>query len=241
MKHPVFITFTGLTNQTDARRVVELSANYRIEWGLLYSNDRSQDHKKVENRRYMGSFDMLQTISVLRNHGCAIALHLCGESARSAMNTGGFELPSLGIGRIQVNVREEFMETDKKLEQATKLSENTEAIVILQTRDVRSFRKTVGHPKTEDRRGSRVMWLYDRSGGRGIVGQRWPRNETDDMVGFAGGLRPSNVKSINDVLVSEGPYWLDMESGVMNSDGTMDLDKVEAVCRAVYGEPQTSA
>ncbi|GAA4256618.1 hypothetical protein HLK65_28415 [Azospirillum formosense] len=34
-------------------------------------------------------------------------------------------------------------------------------------------------------------------------------------------------------IAATEPYWIDMESGV-RTDDWLDLDKVEAVCRAVY-------
>lgn len=80
-----------------------------------------------------------------------------------------------------------------------------------------------------------VQMLFDRSGGTGKVPDTWPRHPGGGVqVGYAGGINPDNVLDVIDAIGPDGPYWIDMESGV-RTDDWFDLDKCEAVLQAVYG------
>jgi phosphoribosylanthranilate isomerase len=52
-------------------------------------------------------------------------------------------------------------------------------------------------------------------------------------VGYAGGINPDNAAEVVSRIQADR-YWIDMETGVRTGDW-LDLDKCEAVCRAVYG------
>ncbi len=57
------------------------------------------------------------------------------------------------------------------------------------------------------------------------------------LVGYAGGLKPSNIAQQLPLIAAaagDGPYWIDMESGVRDADDRFDLGKCRAVCEAVY-------
>ena len=80
----------------------------------------------------------------------------------------------------------------------------------------------------------RLQFLYDRSGGRGVPPKRLPKwHESNGFVGYAGGIGPGNVIDVLKGITAED-FWIDMESGV-RTDDWFDLDKVEDVCRQVYG------
>ena len=79
-----------------------------------------------------------------------------------------------------------------------------------------------------------IVFLHDQSGGRGIDSiDLWPRPEAMERVGYAGGLKPSNIvkalKTVRNFKTYFGAdIWLDMETGVRTNDW-FDLDKVELV------------
>jgi phosphoribosylanthranilate isomerase len=79
-----------------------------------------------------------------------------------------------------------------------------------------------------------IDYLFDTSGGRGEIPLAVPGHNKARLVGFAGGITPENVlRWIGSVNAQN--YWIDMESGV-RTDDWLDLDKCEAVCRAIWGE-----
>lgn len=82
-------------------------------------------------------------------------------------------------------------------------------------------------------RASVHSWLYDRSGGHGIVPEKFPPGP-NYMVGYAGGINPDNVLDILDKIEANYPFWIDMETGVRDENDKFDLNNVEKICKLVY-------
>lgn len=55
------------------------------------------------------------------------------------------------------------------------------------------------------------------------------------------GLGPENVASVVASLSTEAPYWIDMETGVRDSQGRFSIERCRQVCEAVYGPPGSAA
>ena len=68
--------------------------------------------------------------------------------------------------------------------------------------------------------------LLDASGGRGI-NTGIDILHTSKKIGYAGGFNPDNVEEKLSYLLEnvDGPFWIDMESGV-RTDDWFDLNKV---------------
>lgn len=228
---PKFITFTGADEHTDVARMLALSSRYPIEWGILFS----------PQRQGAGRYPPMHWVEELRvrGHGLRFAAHLCGGYARDAI-VGMLEL---GIDkrlhmflaaceRVQINTASPNLNIAGVAEWAAK----NRLRVIFQTR-------------TTFPDDPRVDWLFDASGGRGVTPHAWPSpgptlESEKRMKGYAGGIRPETVAGIVKLIGSDcgdgcgadDNYYLDMESGVRDADDRFSLDKVEAVCVAVYGE-----
>lgn len=209
---PLHITFTGVDAHTDLNRMIDLSEEYPCEWGILFSHKRQGNDIRYPARH---------VIDRILDAPVTFAAHLCGSIAANIMN-GDYhiDVPLTAFDRVQVNhvkplpdVLEEF-------------SAQWHRTVIGQSRSVSTF-PTV-------RNG--VEWLYDPSGGNGLLPEEYPSNQGKAKVGYAGGINPDNVVEINEKVKNLSPagYWLDMESGV-RTDDKFDLDKVEAVLKAIYG------
>lgn len=224
MDKPLFITFTGLDEaaSTQADRIVSLSRRYPIEWGILFSTGRQGIEPRYPTDPVIRTFLPLP----IRR-----AAHLCGPIAREIVRTG--ECPHLdellagNFDRIQVNTSDPTVDPERVARYAASLGEGTRAI--LQSRDPVSFPAPTA-----------TQWLYDRSGGRGDIPDRWPVPAIGGaMVGYAGGLGPGTVAPALDAILASHPagvpFWIDMETRI-RTDDRLDLDLCEAVCRAVYGE-----
>lgn len=214
MRLPTFITFTGVDDQTYVNDLVRLQNLYPIEWGVLISRDRQGNEPRYPKHPHH-----------FTEWGACCAGHLCGAIARDVMDFH-FNLPDLvpamaRFQRVQVNT------ANPNVAAAQRFSQMIGKRVILQTREQQQF------PFAYD-----VDWLFDCSGGAGKRPDRWPPCDWK-LVGYAGGISPDNVlatmEAINAVGPHIGPYWLDMESGVRDDNDQFSIEKVWAVCEAVYG------
>jgi hypothetical protein len=239
MLKPQFVTFTGIDEYTDAERVIDLSAQYPCEWGILFSKS---------NQGRGGRYPSLVAISKFLEADLwakvKLSAHICGRYSNQIMLARGAPDPDLQdlidlitylsgqFARTQINVADGetlVNEQDVRPDRARIFSEAIAASggAIIQCRG--------DFPNDPT-----VSWLYDRSGGRGETPASWSANAQDSaaFVGYAGGIGPNNVTAvlgrIAQVHPADKPFWIDMEGNVRTQD-RLDLDKCEAVLKAVYG------
>jgi len=207
MSRPLHITFTGIDDRTDLTRADELSSQYRIEWGVLFS---------AGNRD--ARYPCAQAVNEILEISGLKAAHLCGALARSAQ-TGVISdaVHTSRFDRVQINGHNVIEENIPAIEKKYGVH------VIRQTR------------KNEFMDNPRIMELYDCSGGRGVLPGQIPRHPGNDLfVGYAGGMGPDTVKQYLSKIQGDGDFWIDMEGNV-RTKGWFDLDKVERVCEIVFG------
>lgn len=208
----LFVTATGLDDRTDLGRIADLSARFDVEWGVLLSPGAQDIHNR---------FPSFSTIERVQGLGIRLAAHLCGQHAKQIMK-GEFDRTSLpldGFQRLQVN----HLRPVPSMISAIAGPGQT---MIAQWRDASAF-------PAED---EGVSWLFDKSGGRGIVPASWPTNPGDGVVGFAGGISPANILDVHRAASAAAPtgFWLDFEGGA-RTDDWFDLDLVEAALAAIHG------
>lgn len=218
---PNFITFTGADDWADIDDMRALARRYPIEWGILFSPSRQGVHP-----RYPGG----EAQSRFAWSGLRLAAHLCGGHSNAIMTGAPMNTPvDFGIfDRIQINHAEPLPDR------------------------ISAFRRGWG-PRCIAQcriagalfpRDTSIDWLYDPSGGRGVAppSWSWPTHPGGNrLVGYAGGISPTNVRAVIAAINAAGPYWIDMESGVRDADDRFDIDRCTAVCAAVYGEEGLSA
>lgn len=220
---PKFITFTGVDEHTNIDEMVQLSREFPIEWGILFS-------PKHPSKRYPSHLEVLGLFRMLRDvHGVNFAFHLCGVYARQAL-VGNWDeistkfLPnSPMVRRAQINVGK--IAPDFNYSPLIGWGERNHVTPILQCR-------SEGFPQPPT---ARIDYLYDCSGGNGIVASEWPVGTPNRLNGYAGGLNPDNVRQhVDSIAEVGGDYWIDMETGVRDHNDTFSLEKCRAVCEAVY-------
>lgn len=212
MRLPDFITFTGADDRTCTNWMRNLASKYPIEWGVLFSPSR-----QGTDNRYPGGDKQ----SELAWSGLRLAAHLCGGHARYVMGDGDKTRIPVDLGywkRVQVN------HANPDASRIAKFCHGWGTKGIGQHRNG-PFPADAG-----------VEWLFDTSGGRGTAPAAWPAHPGIGRVGYAGGINPANVLDVLRAINCNGPYWIDMETGV-RTDDWFDLDKCEQVCRLVYGAP----
>ncbi|MEL1264117.1 hypothetical protein [Pseudoxanthomonas putridarboris] len=212
---PAFIAFTGVDDPGLLDGMTLLSTRYPIEWGLLV--DDAQTHLPLFP-------DADARARLLARPGLRWAAHVCGEQARLIANHPvAATVDIAGVTRVQVN-HGTTGSTPEQIGNTAWFGRRHGVRSMLQCSD--------GFP-----RDMRVDWLFDVSFGTGVAPASWPRIPQDGpFCGYSGGIAPDNVATVLErIAAPEGTlYWIDMESGV-RSGGRFDLDKCEAVCRAVYG------
>lgn len=211
MRPPDFITFTGVDQWTDPQDMKDLSWDYPVEWGILFSQKRQGMDPRYPDPA---------TQWVIAQSGLRLSAHICGASSRAIMgeDSAFVMIPNhKAYKRFQINHRE------PDPERIARFAEKVRVRCIAQTRDT-TF--------PED---NRIDWLFDRSGGRGEAPDTWPPHPGNGRrVGYAGGIGPDNVVGVLAEIVPKGPYWIDMESGV-RTDDRLDIEKCREVCRRVFG------
>jgi len=227
LKKPEFITFTGIDDATDLIAARALAAEFPVEYGVLFSPERQGNSPRYP------SWPTLCKILLYAVPGSRYAAHLCGGYSRLLLASGSTTLDTIlreHFARVQINTHYVGLNVAVIAEWA----ESVKAQPILQCRDA--------FPPEED-----VSWLFDASGGRGVVPDAWPAAarpgpvaaspEVPRLVGYAGGLSPTNIATALPLIAAaagDSPYWIDMESGVRDADDRFDLAKCRAVCEAVY-------
>ena len=218
MQPPVFIAFTGVDRLDLLPGMKALSARYPIEWGVLV--DAAQEGESA-----LFPEPGLRA-ALLAERDLRWAAHVCGDAARAIVaDPLTASLAPAGVQRVQVN--HSFKgSTPAQAAAARDYGRRTGVRTVLQC--------SAAFPLTQ----TGVDWLYDVSFGTGMRPDRWPAPPPAEgpFCGYSGGIGPETVEDVLARIAAPtgALYWIDMESGV-RTDGAFDLDKCEAVCRAVYG------
>ncbi|CAN5434704.1 hypothetical protein BH10PSE3_BH10PSE3_10480 [soil metagenome] len=215
MQPPSFIAFTGVDRLDVLPDMGRLSARYPIEWGVLVDPDQ-EDKPLFPNAAIRAG--------LLAAPGLRWAAHICGAGAREiVVQPRATAVAVTGVQRVQVN-------------------HSFQGSVAGQIAAARDYGRRLGVRTVLQCAGAfasdtGVDWLYDVSFGTGVRPEAWPALPAGGpFCGYSGGIGPTTVAEILARIAAPAGalYWIDMESGV-RTDGAFDLDKCEAVCRAVYG------
>lgn len=198
------VTVTGVDVMTNLEKLPK-----GIEYAVLYS-ETSENKKRCPSRTYVGY--LLRDLKQL-GHKCAV--HICGGAAKKALIRGQLSDVVSSAGRIQVN----------GLLDARTVSELC-SVYRQHTIIVQYFEDNAGLLSVTARN---LEFLVDGSGGRGWLPRSWVRPSTTNRVGFAGGLRPSNISNELARISSAArgnSFWIDVESGVRDEDDWLDVGLV---------------
>lgn len=214
---PKFITFTGVDEMTDPDELIALHREYPVEFGILVGG-------KAYKKRYPSHEFISAFLKHTANAGLNLSLHLCVDFAKNAnthgaiLNAPPWQTQLDCIKRMQINAL--WYNSDTLAEMAARLNVQ----IIKQHREGPFSEQQVG-----------LVQVHDCSGGRGVVAVDRPRQPSYiELVGYAGGLNPHNVKKEN-ARIEACNYWLDMESGVRDENDLFAVEKCRKVCEEIYG------
>ncbi|HEY2509491.1 MAG TPA: hypothetical protein VGI39_01425 [Polyangiaceae bacterium] len=209
------VTITGADDRVDPVALAHLSEEFPfVEWGILASETRAGTPRYPTKA-------WVDTLGAGR-----YAVHLCGAMARDVLEGNGAVIASapLRFGRIQVNGYKPGWPSFLHLVRVW-----TGRRLILQVRSEDQL-QAAANEVAEMGSSGRAEILFDPSGGRGIETFRWPATPIGVPMGFAGGIKPSNMLDVlSEIGPRDAPFWIDMESGVRSGEDTFDLRLVREV------------
>lgn len=196
--HFLGITLTGVDASTPPNAMQALLPSAQVELAFLYAHDHP-------GPRFVSAAWLRRHLPGLRGR---LALHVCGAAARQALRDGALADLMPYLDRVQVNGPVAVAELPGLLARVPAL--------ITQHDPANAPLAQVEAP--------RHALLVDASGGRGVLPSCWVRPLTRKPVGFAGGLGldnlPAQIHAIS--AVAQGPWWIDLESGLRDASDRFD-------------------
>ena len=231
------VTLTGADTTTDIEHMGRLSEAYPfVEWGILVSESSAGSPR-------FPSFEWIVELYRFReNNPINLSVHVCGEWVRDIC-AGNWSPFMCHIGplanladRIQLNFHAyTHLITPNFVPESSRRCKENGWELIFQVDGVNDH--LVFEARAE---GLPAVPLFDKSGGAGIVPDKWPMAIKGVYCGYAGGLGPSNVlKELVSIEYDSGldcpaRYWIDMETKVRSRSGLdFDLDLCEEVLASV--------
>lgn len=214
-----FVTLTGADDRTSLEDIRTIARQagvppFFVEVAVLLSKARQG------SPRYPSVDHAHAIVRESYYAGLRCSVHVCGEWARALVAD---EVPSelrplfRSTDRIQINGVFDRFDTDPILN----LLSDFPVEVIFQSRTEDRFPPALHH---------RIVWLYDRSAGKGERPSLWPSSE--GRCGFAGGISPSNVEEVlHEIGERPHPFWIDMESSLRDEEDRFSIEKCVSVLR----------
>ena len=215
------VTFTGVDERTDVKRLVRLQKKYPyVEFGVLLSYDWQENGNRFLDPSFLVNF---------KGKGLNLSAHFCGQAAIDIAVGKKFNLEKL-IGnnlmifrRCQLNLKADRLFTE--LRRLAPIPYIDEVIVQMHTPELcQRF--------LNDQRPLFASYLLDASCGCGIDTPIQIITSPGVHIGYAGGIGSDNVADKLRTLLeypSDEKFWIDMETRVRTCEDWFDLDKVEEV------------
>lgn len=221
------VSLTGADDRTALDELLGLTAKHPfVEWAVLYT-PRSLGAPRNPGQTWREAF--------FAELAPQSAVHLCGALAFEQLLSDELPLDVLKAPRMQLNInaRRKDFDDEQVLAVYRKALDVSESIILQYHSDsatlIEAFLASLA-----DADRPRVHVLVDASRGTGTVPDAWPwpASLENAYLGFAGGLGPSNSKTVAQVLQQfNRPFWIDMESGI-RTENQFDIEKVKAVLEA---------
>lgn len=214
------VTFTGIDERTDLKRVKQLQKKYPFaEFGVLLSYDWKENGQRFPNP---------EILARLEKQGLNLSAHFCGQAAIDLAIGKRFKVLEQFSSHIrlfrrcQLNLRANGLFSN--LRKLPPIPYINEVIVQMHTPELCEQFLTGERPK-------HLSFLLDASGGAGIDTPIQILTSPGTHIGYAGGIGPDNVEGKLRTLLeydSKEKFWIDMETRVRTEEW-LDLDKVEQV------------
>lgn len=215
------VTITGADDKVSHQALADLAQDYPwLDLGILYSHDRGETPRYPSDRWRQEIFRVVESRQ--------LALHFCGQAARSAMCGIVEGLPFVPDGcRLQINGFSPWRLPGLLLAHA-----RPDLQIILQC----DGQNAIGNALRLTARHSNISALLDTSGGTGrYQPEGWTPAPGGLAVGYAGGINEFNVEHAVDVVskLPGGETWLDLETGARTAANEFDIEKARRILELV--------
>jgi phosphoribosylanthranilate isomerase len=229
------VTITGADDKVSYNDIIEITNKFPfVEWGILFSESRVGTPRYPTLEWVNG---LMKTISENKLN-IKLSAHLCGAYTVEFLTTGLLTKAFNNIkdvmmgpifGRYQMN----FNSTKNKA-----CNDFHESFGRNQTKIILQYNKSNSELCekiiSDYSYNPNIHFLYDGSGGRGVLPDQWKAPIPNHFTGYAGGLNPDNLqqaliniqKSAFSTSPKENKIWIDTETGVRTDDDDLDLQKV---------------
>jgi hypothetical protein len=230
------VTITGADDKVEPGMLRELTMRYPfVEWGILHSLKR-RGTARYPSEAWLGKLGEEKTKARDRSARWGEAVfrlsaHLCGEIARQTLagseegliglkgiyervQLNGFALPATSLVKMFEDCAPLYpYEFVLQITREDQLQGTADMVSGVEAQLAGDYLAGLDFAKLS------VSALYDPSGGRGLEAFRWPVAPMGLRLGYAGGIKPSNLEEVvREIGPVDLPYWLDMESGVRTGD-----------------------
>jgi hypothetical protein len=224
------ITFTGADDKVDVQQLYNISdVNSRIEWGILVYP------KKYGYHRYP-SLKWISRFMRYKPYFVKTSAHLCGTAVHGFMSNPVYREHFSDFDRVQLNVNDYYnLDNPRKFIGAIMdFMDNYSIPIILQ------YNKPNSKIIDIILKYADIDILFDSSRGNGIL--KFDIDSqlfNDPYSGYAGGIKPENVRSVMKILNSiydeDQKIWIDTESGI-RTHNEFDENKVMLILNHLYGD-----
>lgn len=228
------VAIAGGDESVSPEDLVKLSEQYPfVEWSILYDGETKPLNRFPSVEWIRELVRLSREREVAMGSPLNLSLHLCRKAVKDLFSGCSESLAPIqdiltGFQRIQLNVvmKNEYQYLPQLPENIQRLPRAYQIIVQL-TGD--ALNEEVGEMLLAA--GIDVAWLHDKSGGLGITVENWPAPK-DPYCGYAGGLSPETLaEQLPRIAEAAGdhPFYIDLESGVRDSEDHFDLTRAEQV------------
>lgn len=216
MKNLTLISFVGVDENTLLDSILEMESVVPCEFSVLYSDSKSQtNHTRYPSLQFCNDF-----LQWGLDKGVITSLHLCGSVIQRYVNQEKDVMDLCAkASRIQLNINiKDFPDYEQFSDDIINVIKNHGHDIIMQQNKTKALFNKVFLAKVQ----GRINLLYDGSGGFGREISDVQSPTPDHFTGYAGGIKPENVKRIVNLIESKNPnnlpYYIDMESGIRENN-----------------------
>lgn len=222
------ISFVGVDAKTNQDALAALNMEgVTLEFSVLFSEGR-------KGGRY-STYEFCRTF-LDSNGDFDKSLHLCGQSAINKFLAYDKDIMSLcsKANRIQLNFSIKKHDEEKLIEGVLNAMDLGHHVILQMNKSKAAFieRLAIEMVAVFDVYEDKLSLLYDSSGGFGREIKQVNEPREDYFTGYAGGLKPENVRRVVGMIQAKNvdglPYYIDMESGI-RTDNIFAIAKCEAV------------